>query len=76
MNNFYNSVGLSSKLLRYIYSTRMRGRGKILYMSTWRDKRQVYVLTTAYRAKIVTVQSRYGVEEQKPCKILEYNLDM
>ncbi|KAJ8953488.1 hypothetical protein NQ318_023609 [Aromia moschata] len=102
MDNFYNSVPLSSKLLTYkthtIGTLRANRRGnpgvviKIklrkgehiwrkkqnisVYVSKWKDKRDIYAITTGYQPRIVTVRNRYGVENVKPCEVDAYNQHM
>ncbi|KAJ8940139.1 hypothetical protein NQ314_010806 [Rhamnusium bicolor] len=102
MDNFYNSVSLSSKLLTYkTHSTgtlRVDRRGNpavvinkklrkgehiwrkkqniSVYVSKWKDKRNVCAITTGYKPKMITVRNKYGVEKQKPCEIDGYNRHM
>lgn len=101
MDNFYNSVSLSSKLLRHkthstgTLRTNRRGNPSIVikkkmrkgehiwekktesvYVSKWKDKREVVAITTGYKPVIVTVRNKYGIEKEKPIEIDAYNRHM
>ncbi|XP_044745115.1 piggyBac transposable element-derived protein 4 [Coccinella septempunctata] len=102
MDNFYNSVSLSSELLKLrTHSTgtlRANRRGNpativrkklkkgehiwskkqntSVYVSKWKDKRDVLAITTAVHPEMVTVGNRYGIEKNKPREIHEYNQHM
>lgn len=97
MDNYYNSVQLSKKLLkRKTHSTgtlrsNRRGTPKCLttlklnkgqhkwkrngniYVSKWRDKREVMCITTKYQPKLIKVNNRFGQEKIKPEEIARYN---
>lgn len=42
----------------------------------WKDKREVFMLTTFHSADVVAFQNKRGVEVKKPACILEYNKNM
>lgn len=97
MDNFYNSLSLSNRLLnrkthttgtlrqnrsgnpeKVVKAKLKRGqhcwmrRGKI-YVSKWKDKRDVLCITTKYHPKLITVTNRHGKEQIKPEEIFHYN---
>ncbi|KAJ8936302.1 hypothetical protein NQ314_012418 [Rhamnusium bicolor] len=100
VDNYYNSVPLSNKLLqRKTHTTgtlRSHRRGnpknvtskklnkgdhiwlrqRKVYVSKWKDKRDVLCITTKYHPKIIEVRNSYGEIQQKPREISEYNLNM
>lgn len=47
-----------------------------IYVSRWRDKREVYSITTGHLPKMITVNNRYGKQMLKPKHISEYNMNM
>lgn len=102
MDNYYNSVSLSSKLLKHkthstgTLRTNRRGNPSLIvkkklrkgehiwrkkktdniYVSKWKDKREVLAITTGYKPVMVTVRNKYGVEKVKPIEIDAYNRHM
>lgn len=100
MDNFYNSVTLSNKLLvQKTHSTGtlrsnrsgnpqevtkaklQRGshiwrRSNNIYVSKWRDKREVLAITTAYVPHLIETENRYGKKTTKPQEVMEYNNHM
>ena len=52
-----------------------RGRGQI-YVSKWRDKRDVLSITTNHHPEMVEVTNKFGQKKNKPNDIAEYNLNM
>lgn len=44
-----------------------------VYVSKWKDKRDVLTLTTAHRTEIIDVPNRFGVVSKKPAHVAEYN---
>lgn len=100
MDNYYNSVSLSNKLLcRKTHSTgtlrsnrtnnpkaitskklkkgehKWLRKGKV-YVSKWKDKREVLCITTKYHPQLIQVMNSYGQEKTKPKEVAEYNLHM
>lgn len=100
MDNYYNSVALSNKLLqrkthttgtirsnrkgnpKQIISEKLKKgehkwmrKGKI-YISKWKDKREVLCITTKFHPELVVVKNSFGQEKMKPKEIAEYNLNM
>jgi hypothetical protein len=49
---------------------------KSVYVSKWRDKRPVLMITTAYQPKVVEVQNKYKVKKNKPIEVANYNENM
>ena len=52
-----------------------RGRGQI-YVSKWRDKRDVLSITTNHHPEMVEVTNKFGQKKNKLNDIAEYNLNM
>ncbi|KAJ8933042.1 hypothetical protein NQ314_014282 [Rhamnusium bicolor] len=100
MDNFYNSVGLSKKLLKSKTHTtgtlrsdrrnntkavttlklkkgehKWQRCGKV-YVSKWKDIRDVLCITTKYHPKLIPVKNRFGQEKIKPEEISKYNDSM
>lgn len=97
MDNFYNSVTLSNKLLAHkthstgtLRSNRAgnpnevtkakvkRGdhiwrRSNDIYVSKWRDKREVLTITTAHTPQMTECENRYGKKATKPLEAVQYN---
>lgn len=97
MDNFYNSVSLSSLLLsrnthttgtlrsnrknnpKDVVSAKLK-RGEFIwkrsgevYVTKWKDKRDVLTLTTAHHPNLVEVENRYGEPKIKPVDVASYN---
>ncbi|KAH9637011.1 hypothetical protein HF086_016288 [Spodoptera exigua] len=97
MDNYYNSVPLSEKLLdlkthtcgtlisnrkgnpTFLAKKKLKKdeyiwlrKGKV-YVSNWRDKRQVLMLTTLDQPEMVKVRNKRGQEVKKPKEIAQYN---
>ena len=51
-------------------------RCKKVYVSKWRDRREVLAITTKYHPKLISVRNRFGQEKIKPEEIYQYNLNM
>lgn len=47
-------------------------KGKI-YISMWKDKREVLCITTKYHPKLIQVQNRFGKTVTKPEEVARYN---
>lgn len=102
MDNFYNSVGLSTLLLqkkthttgtlrsnRKLNPFKITGKniklkkgehkfarkGKI-YVSRWKDKRDVFTITTGYHPQMVKIKNKRGIEKNKPKHVIAYNENM
>lgn len=97
MDNYYNSVTLSEKLLELkthsngTLRSNRRGNPKDLvkrklkrgqhfwvrkrnvYVSKWKDKRDVLMITTRNHPGIITVRNKYGQEKLKPREVASYN---
>lgn len=100
MDNYYNSIGLSTKLLRRKthsagtlrrnrkgnppeITKRKLGKGehiwkrqKNVYITKWKDRREVLCITTKYHPKLISVKNRFGKEKMKPEEIFHYNNNM
>lgn len=100
MDNYYNSVTLSEKLLNYkthsvgtLRSSRKRNpkqltgknlkkgehcwvRLKKVYISKWKDRREVLMITTKNHPELIQVKNRYGQIRIKPKEIAIYNEHM
>ncbi|XP_045769865.1 piggyBac transposable element-derived protein 4-like isoform X1 [Maniola jurtina] len=100
MDNFYNSVNLSRKLLdlkthstgtlrtnrkgnpAYIVKKKLKkgehvwARKDKIYVSNWKDKRPVVMITTAQHPLIVEVRNRFGKTRPKPAEVELYNRNM
>ncbi|KAJ8965739.1 hypothetical protein NQ314_003928 [Rhamnusium bicolor] len=50
-------------------------QGKV-YVSKWKDKRDVLCITTKYHLEIIEVRNSYGKIQKKPREISEYNMNM
>lgn len=48
-------------------------RQKSMYISKWKDKRNVLCITTNYQPKMILSKNKYGQEKQKPIEISKYN---
>lgn len=44
-----------------------------MYVSKWKDKRDVLCITTNYQPKIILSKNKYGQEKPKPIEIARYN---
>nr|CAI5828977.1 unnamed protein product [Callosobruchus analis] len=97
MDNYYNSVELSEKLLNLrthtngILRSNRRGNPKQLvkkklkkgehfwlpkkyvYISKWKDKRDVLMITTRNHPQLITSKNRFGKEKVKPEEVVVYN---
>nr|CAI5827978.1 unnamed protein product [Callosobruchus analis] len=49
-----------------------RRKGNV-YVSKWRDKRDVLAITTGYQPKLIDTANRYGQPKVKPIEISRYN---
>lgn len=100
MDNYYNSVALSSKLLaqkthstgtlrnnrrgnpKEVTSAKLkRGehiwrRNNEIYVSKWKDKRDVLSISTAHVPQLVEVQNKFKKKITKPLDIVKYNENM
>lgn len=47
-----------------------------IYISKWKDKRDVTIITTKYHPQIVTSTNKYGQQKLKPIEIVNYNEKM
>lgn len=47
-----------------------------IYVSKWKDKRDVLAITTAYEPKLIEISNRYGQKKTKPLAIARYNDNM
>lgn len=97
MDNYYNSVALSDKLLSCMTHTTgtlrkdrkdnpkdvirkvlKKGehvwtrKGKV-YVSAWKDKRIVTMITTQHHPRMVTTRNRFGKQITKPKEVEMYN---
>nr|CAI5821426.1 unnamed protein product [Callosobruchus analis] len=97
MDNYYNSVELSEKLLNLrthsngTLRSNRRGnpkqlvkkklkkgehfwlRKKYVYISKWKDKRDVLMITTRNHPQLITSKNRFGKEKVKPEEVVVYN---
>jgi len=48
-------------------------RQKSVYISKWKDKRDVLCITTNYQPKMIVSKNKYGQEKPKPIEIARYN---
>ncbi|XP_025200925.1 piggyBac transposable element-derived protein 4-like [Melanaphis sacchari] len=48
-------------------------RNKYVYVSKWKDKRDVLCLTTKNHPKIIPSKNKYGILKNKPAEIVDYN---
>lgn len=44
-----------------------------MYISKWKDKRDVLCKTTNYQPKMIVYKNKYGQEKPKPIEIAKYN---
>lgn len=51
-------------------------RNKHVYVSKWKDKRDVLCITTKNHPKIVSTTNKYGIKKNKPQEIEDYNTFM
>lgn len=97
MDNYYNSVSLSGKLLScrtHTTGTLRKDRkdnpknvvskvlkkdehvwmrkGKV-YVSAWKDKRIVTMITTQHHPRLIVARNRFGKYLKKPKEVTEYN---
>lgn len=97
MDNFYNSVCLSTHLLskkthstgtlrsdrkgnpKEVTESKLK-KGEInwrrsgnVYVTKWKDKRDVLSITTAHHPGLVETKNRYGETKIKPCDVADYN---
>lgn len=97
MDNFYNSVDLSTHLLskkthttgtlrsnrrsnpKDVVNAKLK-KGEFtwqrlgnVYVTKWKDQRDVLSISTAHHPELVNVENRYGVEKIKPQDVAEYN---
>ncbi|CAK1592332.1 unnamed protein product [Parnassius mnemosyne] len=100
MDNYYNSVTLSEKLLdlkthtngtlrktrkdnpkEIVQKKLQKGqhvwarKGKV-YVSAWKDKRDVYMVTTMDHPALIEVTNRFGKKKTKPIEVNRYNKSM
>ena len=100
MDNYYNSVPLSNKLLQRkthttgtLRSNRRENpknittkklkkgehkwlrKGKV-YVSKWKDKREVLMITTKFHPEMIETANSYNQTKSKPKEVSEYNLNM
>lgn len=100
MDNYYNSVALSNKLLKRkthttgtLRSNRRGNPKKIttkklrkgehkwlrqgkVYVSKWKDKRDVLMITTKFHPEIIETTNSFNQTKSKPKEVSEYNLNM
>lgn len=51
-------------------------RQKNVYITKWKDRREVLCITTKYHPKLIFVKNRFGKEKMKPEEIFHYNNNM
>ncbi|XP_045457227.1 piggyBac transposable element-derived protein 4-like [Melitaea cinxia] len=100
MDNYYNSVKLSQKLLdlnthstgtlrksrkdnpKFITTKKLKkgehvwARKNKVYVSNWKDKRPVLMVTTKVHPSIIEVSNRFGKSRLKPAEVDTYNRNM
>ncbi|KAJ8960381.1 hypothetical protein NQ314_006071 [Rhamnusium bicolor] len=47
-----------------------------IYVSKWRDKRDVLAITTGYQPKLIETTNKYGQNKLKPIEVAGYNANM
>ncbi|CAK9827573.1 PiggyBac transposable element-derived protein 4 [Anthophora retusa] len=62
-----------TKLKRGEHIWRRQGN---VYVSKWKDKRDVLCITTENHPKIINVQNKHGVWTKKPIEVANYNANM
>ncbi|KAJ8967958.1 hypothetical protein NQ314_002557 [Rhamnusium bicolor] len=50
-------------------------KGKV-YVSKWKDKREVLIITTKFHPEVIQTKNSYGKLKTKPKLVSEYNLNM
>lgn len=48
-------------------------RKRKVYVSAWKDKRPVYMITTNHHPHLVVSRNRYGKQQIKPIEVVDYN---
>lgn len=64
---------IASKLKRGEYQWARNGH---VYVSKWRDNRDVLCITTKYHPEIIETSNRHNIKKMKPREVAEYNKGM
>lgn len=47
-----------------------------IYISKWKDKRDVFCINTAFHPKLISTKNRFGMDKIKPVEVDAYNMNM
>jgi len=75
-NRKLNPKQITGKNIRLKKGDHIFKRKGPIYVSRWKDKRDIFTITTGYQPQMVTIKNRRGIEIQKPKQIIEYNSNM
>lgn len=75
-NRKLNPTHITSKTVKLKKGDHKFARKGSVYICRWKDKRDVFIITTGVHLVMVTVKNKRGVEIEKPKPIIEYNQNM
>ncbi|KAF0725559.1 piggyBac transposable element-derived protein 4-like [Aphis craccivora] len=75
-NRKKNPKSITTKTLKLKFGQHVFAKKGPIYVSRWRDKREVLSITTGHKPEMVSVKNKYGQQKMKPKHIVEYNLNM
>ncbi|CAI6355744.1 unnamed protein product [Macrosiphum euphorbiae] len=75
-NRKKNPKSITTKTLKLKFGQHVFAKKGPIYVSRWRDKREVLSITTGHKPEMVSVKNKYGQQKMKPKHIAEYNLNM
>lgn len=75
-NRKKNPKSITTKTLKLKFGQHVFVKKDPIYVSRWRDKREMLSITIGHKPEMVSVKNKYGQQKMKPNHIAEYNLNM
>jgi len=75
-NRKFNSTHIISKTIKLKKIEHRFARKRSIYISRWKDKGDVFTITTGFHPKIAKIKNKRGIEIQKPILVIEYIKNM
>lgn len=75
-NRKKNPISVVRKTLKIKKGDHCFAKKGPIYVSRWKDKREVFSITTGHRPEMITTANRFNQQNIKPKHIVEYNNNM